>query len=124
CRATARRATTAAGSRTPPGAAGPSVVRAEPGGLVRPVAEGLDRRQPAPAQRDGATPALDRGAVGPEEVDVAADQDRAVRVGRDGRALLSHGRVTSAATTGPVPTPSACARRPRRRPPGTRRRRT
>lgn len=65
-----------------------AAARAARPGLVGAVAEGLDRRPAAPAERDGAPLALHDGAVGVADLEVAAEQERSVGVcGEDGRRL-------------------------------------
>lgn len=57
--------------------------------LVGPVAEGLDRGAPAPAQGDGAPVTGHDGAVGFAEFEVATKQQRSVGIGRYRRGGLS-----------------------------------
>lgn len=63
-------------------------------GLVGAVAERLDRRPPAPAQRNGAPVAGNDRAVGIADLEIAADEQRPVGVGRHRRGRL-RGHVPS-----------------------------
>lgn len=68
-----------------PAGRGPAVC-AEARHLVGAVAERLLRRQPTPAEGDGGPTGVDRDPVLGDEPEVAADQQRPVRTGHDGRA--------------------------------------
>lgn len=68
----------------------------EPGGDMPTVAERLDGRLPAPAQRDGRPPGVDDFAVTGLDLEVAADQQRPVIVSSDHRFVASHNSLVPA----------------------------